>query len=130
MIEIINANNINLGGLPRDSKQLQEQLCWCIGNIAGGCDEHRAVLIANGVVDCIYLYLKSSLSYVTTAMNEAQRTGILVDPVVFSSIRTAAWALSNLARGKTSGQDIIGESTNTAGMYCTVYSILCMYTVF
>jgi hypothetical protein len=45
----------------------KEQICWCIGNIAGDSDEYREVLVCNG---CI----KPVLDYLVFCVQKAQQT--------------------------------------------------------
>lgn len=82
------------------SDSLREQACWTIGNIAGDSDEYRSVLIANGALSAILEFLRSTLqtNSVSVSSGEAS-TGTL--EATYTRAQTAAWALSNLARGKT-----------------------------
>jgi hypothetical protein len=99
MIEILNSNStIGVGG---DSLQLQDQICWALGNIAGDSDEHRAVLIANGTLPAVLNFLDARVKGLVEAIS---RNGDNVPVSVSGAAHTAAWALSNLARGKVSAQ--------------------------
>jgi hypothetical protein len=69
---------------------MKEQVCWSIGNIAADSDEYREVLVANGCVVPLIKYLHKSIE--TSSSSSAQ---------------TAAWALSNLARGTVQGSVFI-----------------------
>jgi len=68
--------------LSSPSKDLQEQACWALGNMAGDSPEIRAVLHANG----------APLPLTTLLAQCGQQGGSLA--------RVAAWALSNLVRGE------------------------------
>jgi importin subunit alpha-6/7 len=72
------------------SDELREQACWTIGNIAGDSDKYRSVLIANGSV-------RPLLDFLTAATT----TTITTTTTPNSMAQTAAWTLSNLARGTT-----------------------------
>ena len=73
----------------RDSVELKDQICWAIGNVAGDSDEFRQVLLANG---CLPAVLKQLQQTILVALAQ-------VEEGVLEKARTAAWALSNLARG-------------------------------
>ena len=88
MIEILSSNSTTR----RDSTELLEQICWAIGNIAGDCDEYRNVLISNGCLPAVIAFLESSVS------DNTRSSGLC------TAAQTAAWALSNLSRGKVLGQ--------------------------
>jgi hypothetical protein len=91
---------------------LSEQACWVIGNIAGDSDECRDVLIKNGALKPVAEFLLS-----TAATSNSNLLNNINSPSHSHSIsfsdsqesqshtpsQTAAWALSNLARGSTSG---------------------------
>lgn len=94
MVEILSSS--------RDSAELKEQICWAIGNIAGDCDDYRTVLHGNG---CLTAVLKFLSECVSSAPGRAQ----VEEPV--SGFRTAAWTLSNLARGTVLGQ--VFQATGT-----------------
>lgn len=69
---------------------LVEQCAWALGNISGDCVEHRDILRANGVlkplISILQRYAHSSPQHRT--------------PQVLALARTAAFALSNQARGQ------------------------------
>lgn len=67
---------------------LQEQACWAIGNIAGDSYEFRGVLIANGALAPLLSFLERSVAPGTHGSAAAT-----------TRAQTAAWAVSNLARG-------------------------------
>ncbi|CAM9559994.1 unnamed protein product [Ectocarpus sp. 6 AP-2014] len=67
---------------------LQEQALWALGNIAGDSDDFRRMLRANGALLPMFRLLQN--------------------PPLIEIARTAAWAISNLARGdETPGQPFV-----------------------
>jgi hypothetical protein len=113
MVEILNSNSgSTAGSLSRDSVQLQEQLCWALGNIAGDSDEHRSVLIGNGALRAVLSFLEARVSTLQGAIHDllnapghpqdSSAGEHALPPVVCTAAHTAAWTLSNLARGKVS----------------------------
>ena len=85
MVEILSSS--------RDSAELKEQICWAIGNIAGDCDDYRTVLHGNGCLAAVLKFLEECVG--AAQLSHRQES--------YSSLRTAAWTLSNLARGKVTG---------------------------
>jgi hypothetical protein len=78
------------------SPTLREQVCWTVGNIAGDCDDYRQVLLANGC-------LPSLLRFLVQCSTPGQE--------YVHGARTAAWALSNIARGSTPGSVFVVAGT-------------------
>ncbi|KAJ1437437.1 armadillo-type protein, partial [Ochromonadaceae sp. CCMP2298] len=86
---------------------LQEQVCWALGNIAGDCDEYRQVLLAHSCLPAVTHFLETATALPCTPAPASQG---LSSPSPSSSscttttpAQTAAWALSNLARGAVPG---------------------------
>lgn len=116
MVEILNSNSSTAGSLSRDSVQLQEQLCWALGNIAGDSDEHRSVLIGNGALGAVLSFLEASVAALQGAIRDlmsanGQAGEQALPPVVCSAAHSAAWTLSNLARGKVPAQLFVDTGT-------------------
>lgn len=105
MIEILSSSVAGAStALRRDSVELLEQICWAIGNIAGDCDEYRNILISNGCLPAVLAFLESSVADNARGRSPVRDTGASVDERPSSAAQTAAWALSNLSRGKVPGQ--------------------------
>jgi hypothetical protein len=119
MVEILNSNSSTAGSLSRDSVELQEQLCWALGNIAGDSDEHRSVLIGNGALGAVLSFLEARVAVLQSTIQEmlsakGSQQGVdeqTLPPVVCTSAHTAAWTLSNLARGKVPAQLFVDTGT-------------------
>lgn len=108
MIEILSGSTANTeAALRRDSTELLEQICWAIGNIAGDCDEYRDVLVSNGCLPAVLNFLESSVADSVRSKSLPPRVGAPVNDRPATAAQTAAWALSNLSRGKVSGQIFI-----------------------
>lgn len=92
----------------RDSVALQDQICWAIGNIAGDCDEFRTILLANGCLMVITKFLQARISDIVE-IRKSETWGAFDSTAVtaVSPAQTAAWALSNLARGKISSEPFV-----------------------
>lgn len=103
MIEILSSSLAGATALRRDSVELLEQICWAIGNIAGDCDEYRNILINNGCLPAVLAFLESSVADSVRGLGAVKNVGTPVDERPSSAAQTAAWALSNLSRGKVSG---------------------------
>jgi len=104
MIEILSSSVVGATALRRDSVELLEQICWAIGNIAGDCDEYRNVLISNGCLPAVLSFLESSVAESVRGPGAVRSGDGPVDERPSSAAQTAAWALSNLSRGKVPGQ--------------------------
>ena len=114
---------------------LQELACWLIGNIAADSDEYRAILIANGSLKPALDFLAaaataaaaavasssaSSSSSSSSSRDENGEAGAEEgDSSVFSNAQTAAWCLSNLARGSTSAADLVASGATAMFMSLT-----------
>ena len=95
---------------------LQEQVCWAVGNIAGDADDYRQVLVANGALRAVASLLFSSTQSVLKSLHKGTPASFSSSVAVIESRPlTAAWALSNLARGSTTASAFI-ESEITAGL--------------
>ena len=102
-----------------DEASLSEQACWTLGNIAGDSDELRSILVKNGAVWPIVKLLSQEVGgdqwkskyYERERAHLCQYSGgsnLSVGKrkpswadLGFLRAQTAAWALSNLARGST-----------------------------
>lgn len=98
-------NQIQILSSDTDSDALKEQVCWTIGNVAADSDEFREVLVANGCILPLIKFLHKSMMTATS----------------LASASTAAWALSNLARGKVLANAFI----NTDSMPCIMKLLNC-----
>mmetsp|Transcript_6766 Transcript_6766/g.6075 ORF Transcript_6766/g.6075 Transcript_6766/m.6075 type:complete len:506 (+) Transcript_6766:73-1590(+) len=81
LIQLLNTSNV----------QVKEECCWLIGNIAGDCDICREGLyitegIVKGLIEMLFLSMDVSIN---------------------SHNKIAAWALSNLIRGRTPARIIL-----------------------
>lgn len=104
MIEILSCSVTGaVSALRRDSVELLEQICWAIGNIAGDCDEYRNILISNGCLPAVLAFLESSIADNVRSQSAVRSAAAPVDERPSSAAQTAAWALSNLSRGKVPG---------------------------
>lgn len=104
-----------------DDASLREQACWTLGNIAGDSDELRSILVKNGAVWPIVKLLSQEVGgdqwkskyeererahlgqYSGGSELERRQAQADLEAADLSLLRaqTAAWALSNLARGST-----------------------------
>ena len=82
---------------------LSEQICWTIGNIAGDSDEFRKILLGNSCLQPLLNYLFFCLRSIDNDIDMKE--------ITLSGARTAAWALSNLARGNTDYQTLFQYGT-------------------
>lgn len=102
---VIPAVPILMQFLAASDSNLQDQACWVIGNLAGDSDEYRFILISNGVMKPILdLLLSCASSTFPKALQipfEIPTTGAAAWTMTASTAHTAAWALSNLARGSS-----------------------------
>lgn len=92
----------------RDSGEceLQEQICWAIGNIAGDSDDYRSILLANGCLNAVLHLLRMNAPQLAGLLHSKGQTNLttacLDDPrqsQLVATVKTASWTLSNLARG-------------------------------
>lgn len=105
MIEILSSSSVGTSAaLRRDSTELLEQICWAIGNVAGDCDEYRNILISNGCLPAVLAFLESSIVDNVRSKSAIPRAGAPFDERPSTAAQTAAWALSNLSRGKIPGK--------------------------
>lgn len=86
-----------------EDKSLSEQACWAVGNIAGDSDEYRSTIVNNGAVLPLLKFLFDSVSGLgdgagSNIMDESPVDG---NEAAMMYAQTAAWSLSNLARGST-----------------------------
>ncbi len=104
-----------------EEASLSEQACWTLGNIAGDSDELRSILVKNGAVLPIVKLLSQEVGgdqwrskheewerahlsqYSGGSELERRQAEAVLEAADLSLLRaqTAAWALSNLARGST-----------------------------
>ena len=99
------------------SKMLLEKICWALGNIAGDSDEYRFVLLAHGCLVALLRVLEASvhdvISQLATSGAAELKLGALMEFEQCCSVaRTAAWAISNLARGKVTGEPFINSGSS------------------
>lgn len=112
MVEILNSNNTP-GSVGRDTVELQEQICWALGNVAGDCEEHRAVLVGNGGLAAVFHFLEARVTALLEAINSSSAVpGVELPATLCSAAHTAAWTLSNLARGKVSARSFVNSGTS------------------
>jgi hypothetical protein len=112
MVEILNSNSLP-GSVGRDSVEFQEHICWALGNIAGDSDEHRSVLIGNGALLAVLSFLEARMSALVAASGTVHAVEAMPHSFV-SSTQTAAWTLSNLARGKVPANLFVSTGTRCA----------------
>ena len=105
-----------------DEPSLGEQACWTLGNIAGDSDDFRAILVKNGAVLPVVRLLCDGVGGVDWRAQYEERERVQLSQygggsdldrrqaeaaleaadLTLQRSQTAAWALSNLARGSTS----------------------------
>ena len=129
MIEILSSSATGaVAALRRDSVELLEQICWAIGNIAGDCDEYRTILVSNGCLSAVLTFLESSVADIVRNKDTVPRFGAPVNDRPSTAAQTAAWALSNLSRGKISGQIFI--DTGIMVLFQLYLTYVCLRFVF
>jgi len=104
--KVLPAMPILMQFLAASDPNLQDQACWTIGNLAGDSDEYRTILMANGVmkplVDLVLSCGACTFPQTLPVPFEAPITSASQSTTSATSIaQTAAWALSNMARGST-----------------------------
>jgi hypothetical protein len=85
-----------------EDRSLGEQACWTMGNIAGDGDEYRSRIISNGAVTPLLRFVIAcvgSADWYNNSSGEGDEVSRHTHDVV--QAQTAAWALSNLARGQS-----------------------------
>jgi len=95
--------------LASDNASLQEQAAWVIGNIAGDSDEFRNILLANGVLKAILNFLFTSSS-APGVVSSAPPVSSSTQRTTSHRAATAAWAISNLARGSSFASALLASN--------------------
>ena len=101
-------DSLLVGVVTSSNELLFEQVCWTLGNIAGDCDIYRQTTLQFGAMQPLVQFFLGSILNVTKALQ-----GDVTKSVVSSSATTAAWALSNFARGSTSAVLFLDSGTIT-----------------
>ena len=100
---------------------LSEEVCWAIGNIAGDSDDYRIFLLESGTLAPMVNFMLDSLSRLQhTSIESTQNEIVGVRSVDMTSlpssssstvinlyqcrVQTAIWAITNMARGFSSGK--------------------------
>jgi len=103
--KVLPAMPILMQFLAASDPNLQDQACWAIGNLAGDSDEYRTILTANGVmkplVDLVLSCGACTFPQTLPIPFEVPVTSASQSMNATSIAQTAAWALSNMARGST-----------------------------